>query len=70
MSKAMRYFEDEDILHITIQSGKEANSFEMAPNITVELNDKNEIIGIEILKATDYLRDGLLETVQAKLLQM
>ena len=66
----MRYFEEEDILHITVQEGEEANSFEMGPNITVELNSDNEIIGIEILKATEYIRDGLLETVQAKLLQM
>ena len=64
----MKYFEKEDTIHIRIKEGAEANSVEIPPNITVELNDENEIIGIEILNATTYLRDNLLHTVQAKLL--
>ena len=29
----MRYFKDEDILHIVISDEKEANSIELSPNI-------------------------------------
>jgi uncharacterized protein YuzE len=65
----MRYFENEDIIHINIKDGSEHSSVEMSPNITVELNKENEIIGIEILNATNFIRDGLLETIQGRILQ-
>ena len=65
----MQYFESEDVIHINIQDGAEAKSVELAPNITVELDANGEIIGIEILHASTYIRDNVLETVQGKLLQ-
>ena len=65
----MRYFDKEDILHLVIKQGKEASSVEMSPNITVELDEKGEMIGIEIQNATHFIRDGLLESIQAKILQ-
>jgi uncharacterized protein YuzE len=65
----MQYFEADDIIHINIQDGTEESSVELSPNITVELNAKGEIIGIEILHASSYIRDNVLETVQGKLLQ-
>ena len=64
------YFEQEDILHLVMSDEEEANSVELSPNITVELNDKNEMIGVEILKASAFLRDTVLESVQAKTLQL
>ena len=45
----MTYFEEEDILHLVIAEGPESRSMEISPNITAELNDKNELIGVEIL---------------------
>ena len=48
----MRYFEKEDILHICISDDKEHNSVELSPNITAELNEDNELIGLEILEAS------------------
>lgn len=65
----MQYFEAEDILHINIQDGTEEKSVELSPNITAELNAEGEIIGIEILHASSYIRDNVLDTVQGKLLQ-
>jgi uncharacterized protein YuzE len=64
----MVYFEQEDILHLTMSEGPEARSVELSPGITVELNDKSELIGIEILNASEFLRDTIGESVQAKLL--
>lgn len=64
----MRYFEKEDILHLIIKQGKEVNSVEMSPNITVELDESGDMIGIEIQNATHFIRDGLLESIQAKIL--
>jgi uncharacterized protein YuzE len=66
----MRYFEQEDILHLVIAEGSESRSLELSPNITVELNDRDELIGVEILSASTFLRDTVLESVQAKTFQL
>lgn len=64
------YFEKEDILHLVITDEDEYDSLELAPNITAELNDQNELIGVEILNASSFLRDMVLESVQAKMAQV
>jgi len=64
----MSYFEKEDILHLAISEGPEARSVELRPNLTAELNASGELIGIEILKASTFLRDTIVESAQAKLL--
>ena len=66
----MAYFKDEDILHIVISEEKEADSIELSPNITAELNESGELIGIEILEASSFLRDSILESSQAKILKL
>lgn len=66
----MNYFESEDIIHILIAEGREAGSVEVSPNITAELNEKGELIGVEILNASAYIRDSILESVQGKLLSL
>lgn len=66
----MSYFSEEDILHLVISEEKESNSIELSPNITAELNEKGELIGIEILNASMFLRDSIMEGVQAKVLNL
>lgn len=66
----MSYFSEEDILHLVISEEKESNSIELSPNITAELNEKGELIGIEILNASMFLRDAIMEGVQAKVLNL
>ena len=66
----LSYFEKEDILHLVIAEGEEAASVELSPSITAEINDKGELIGIEILNARDYLRDSIMQTAQARLLNL
>jgi uncharacterized protein YuzE len=66
----MTYFKEEDVLYLTISEGEEAGSVELYPNMTAELNDKGELIGIEILDATTFIRDYILETAQVKLLSL
>lgn len=71
MSKTrVRYFEQEDILHLLIAEGEESRSLELSPNITVELNDQNEVMGVEILHASAFLRDAVLESIQARTLHL
>lgn len=67
-SPRLAYFEKEDVLHVLISEGPESNSVELSPNITAELNDERELIGIEILNASTFLRDSIVESVQAKML--
>jgi uncharacterized protein YuzE len=70
MSKtSLRYFEKEDILHLVISDQPEANSIELGPNITAELDEDGELIGVEILNATSFLRDSIMESIQLKMLQ-
>ena len=71
MSKTqMMYFENEDVLHLSISEEPESGSIELNPNITAELNDQGELIGIEIINASSYIRDSILESVQGKLLNL
>jgi uncharacterized protein YuzE len=64
----MVYFEKDDVLHLVISEEPEAGSVEVSPNVTAELNAKGELIGIEILNASSFIRDSILESVQAKML--
>jgi uncharacterized protein YuzE len=66
----LSYFEREDVLHLVISDAPEAGSVEVSPNITAELDEQGALIGIEILNASAFLRDSILETVQGRLLAL
>ncbi len=66
----MVYFEKDDVLHLVISDEPERGSVEIGPDITAELNDSGELIGVEILNASTFLRDSILESVQAKMLRL
>jgi len=66
----MTYFKDEDILHLVVSDEKEVGSIELSPNVTAELNEDGELIGIEILDASSFIRDSILEAAQAKMLSL
>jgi uncharacterized protein YuzE len=65
----LTYFEEDDVLHLVISDEPEQGSVELSPDITAELNEKGELIGIEILNASAFIRDSILESIQAKVLQ-
>ena len=66
----LAYFEKDDVLHLAISDGPETGSIEISPNITAEINDDGELIGIEILNASTFIRDSVLESAQARMLGM
>jgi len=66
----LAYFKSEDILHLSISEEPEANSVEISQNITAELNDKGDLVGVEIIGASSFLRDTILESTRAKLLEL
>ncbi|MCX7099610.1 MAG: DUF2283 domain-containing protein [Methylococcales bacterium] len=66
----INYFPEQDIIHLTITDEEETESMELSPNITAELNANGELIGVEIVKASTFLRDFILESTQAKLMHL
>ncbi len=66
----LEYFEQEDVLHLLVSEEDEASSIELSPNIAAELNESGELIGIEILNASIFVQETLMEGVQAKVLQL
>lgn len=60
MSKQIINYDSEaDVLAVYIKKGKEESFREVAPNISVELDKKGDVIGIEILNASKVLRPML-----------
>ena len=66
----MRYFEKDDVLHIAVSDEPEAGSVELTPDVTVELNADGELIGIEILNASRFIRDSVVESIQGRILSL
>jgi uncharacterized protein YuzE len=62
----IRYFETEDILHLVISEESESRSLELGSDITVELNEQNELIGVEILNASNFLREAVLDVIEER----
>jgi uncharacterized protein YuzE len=57
----MVYFEQEDILHIMAAAGPEAQSFELNPGITLEMDYEGQVLGLEIVNASQHLPDLLAQ---------
>lgn len=66
----LTYFDQEDILHLLLADGEEDNSVELSPTITAELNAQGEVIGIEVLQASAFVREVLQELVNARQLKL
>jgi uncharacterized protein YuzE len=64
------YFDQEDILHLLLADGEEDNSVELSPTITAELNAQGEVIGIEVLQASAFVREALQELAHAQRLKL
>ena len=66
MKKKLNVFYDQekDILFIA-KDGREEEFIEIYPGINVELNEKKEFIGIEILEASRILKD-VIKPIQEK----
>ena len=45
----MRYFPEQDVIHLAITDEDEMESIELSPNVTAELNADGDLVGIEIL---------------------
>jgi uncharacterized protein YuzE len=52
----INYDYESDILYIATKKGVEEEFIEVAPGISVELDDRGQVIGIEILNASKCLK--------------
>lgn len=52
----VNYDPKSDVLYIVARKGKEEEFVEIASGINVELDEKGEVIGIEILNASKFLK--------------
>ncbi len=57
MDKKYNYDKESDSLFIYLKEGEEESFEEIVPGINIELNEKEEIIGVEILKATRFIKN-------------
>jgi uncharacterized protein YuzE len=52
----VNYDSKSDIIYIVTKEGSEEEFIEIAPGINVELDENGEVIGIEILNASEFLK--------------
>ena len=52
----VNYDSKSDVLYIVAKKAKEEEYIEIAPGINVELDDKGEVIGVEILNASKIFK--------------
>ena len=63
----LHYYEDSDVLYYLISEGEEEKAIELSPGVTVELNKEKEIVGIEILDASKFMKTFVIENFQRKI---
>jgi len=54
--KKYNYDKESDSLLIHVKEGEEESFEEIVPGINIELNKEGEIIGVEILKASRFMK--------------
>ena len=66
--KIINYDSKSDVLYIGVKKGIEEEFVEISPGINVELGEKGQVIGIEILNASMLLRK-IAKPLQKKVLE-
>ena len=61
----VRYDRASDVLYIVTRKGLEEEFTEVAPGVNVELDDKGNVLGVEILNASHTLK-GFLKSLGKK----
>lgn len=65
MDKSYHYDKKSDILCIHVKQGEEERFEEIIPGINSELDENDDIIGVEILKASRFT-DGIKKRIEVK----
>jgi uncharacterized protein YuzE len=57
----LHYYPESDVLHYLVSEGEEFSSREVAPGVTLELGENGDLIGIEILDASRFMKDFVVQ---------
>lgn len=66
--KIINYDQKSDVLYIGLKKGVEEEFIEVSPGINIELNEKGQVIGIEILNASKVLKP-VVKPLQRQILE-
>ena len=69
MVRRVRYDPEADILYILLREGPVEDTVEVAEDVFVELDEKGEIIGIEIWRASKNVLEPLTQIIAEKIKQ-
>ena len=59
------YDEEQDVLYIA-KEGQEQEFIEVQPGINIELDEDRQVVGVEIIKASEVLKE-VIEPVRRKI---
>lgn len=65
MNERYHYDEKSDPLYIYLKDGEEESFEEVVPGINIELNKDQEIIGVEVLKASRFNKSLIKQKIAA-----
>ena len=60
----VNYDAQSDVLYFTIREGAEEEFIEIIPGVHVEIDERGEVIGIEILRASQVLKPVAKSLIQ------
>ena len=63
----LHYYPDTDSLYIELRTGPGAETREIADGLNVDLDDKGQVVGFDIDRASTHLDLTTLETVELPL---
>lgn len=66
--KIINYDQKSDVLYIGVRKGIEEEFVEISPGINIELDEKSQVIGIEILNASKVLK-SVVKPLQKQILE-
>ena len=58
------YDSQSDVLYIAMEEGEEEQYVEVVPGVNVELDARGEVMGIEILRASEFLKPVAMPLLQ------
>lgn len=68
MVRRVQYDPEADILYILLREGPVEDTIEAGEDVFIELDEKGEIIGIEIWRASNVL-ESITQTIAARIRQ-
>ena len=70
MVKKVHYDPEADILYIVLRKGPVEDTIEVDEDVFVEVDEKGNIVGIEIWRASRNLLDHLSQAIAARIKQL